>query len=176
MRSALHLAVCCLAAGLVVAAQSTAPGKPQPTPTPTPQPGVVPGIATGGQKPQPTPTPPPRRDPFSPQPYPQKPPPSETPQPAVVNDLDWRFTVKAGQVVSSTIITENACQSRHHYEVVNPPLPAFMRLRGESAADINPLSRHVFPVEFDATVLPAGLYQGTVTVRCLTCRTERGCP
>src|SRR5262249_24012304 len=98
MRSALHLAVCCLAAGLVgtAAAQSTAPGKPQPTPTPTPQPGVFTGNPTGGQKPQPTPTPPPRRDPFSPQPYPQKPPPSETPLPAVVNDLDWPFTVKAG--------------------------------------------------------------------------------
>jgi subtilisin family serine protease len=78
-------------------------------------------------------------------------------------------------VVASTIVTENVCQGRHHFEVVNPPLPAFMRLSAESAADINPLSRHVFPVEFDTTGLAAGLYQGTVTVRCLTCRTERGC-
>ena len=50
-----------------------------------------------------------------------------------------------------------------------------MRLRGEFVADVNPLSQHLFPVEFDATGLRAGIYQGTVVVRCLTCREEKGC-
>lgn len=50
-----------------------------------------------------------------------------------------------------------------------------MRLRGDSSADVNPLGRYSFPVEFDTTGMQAGLYQGAVTIRCLTCRNERGC-
>src|SRR5262245_29978371 len=54
-------------------------------------------------------------------------------------------------------------------------LPAFMRVQGETAFLVPPLSQHVVPVQFDSTGLSLGLHEGRVAIHCLTCRTEKTC-
>src|SRR5262245_27575581 len=54
-------------------------------------------------------------------------------------------------------------------------LPAFMRVQGETAFLVPPLSQHVVPVQFDSTGLSLGLHDGRVAIHCLTCRTEKTC-
>src|SRR5205085_2404227 len=89
------------------------------------------------------------------------------------NQFEWRFSLKPNQIVSSTITTENTCRKRHRFEIVSQP--PFMSLAGESSFFVKPLSRHIFPVRFDSNGLKPGLYEGVVTVRCLSCSQEKGC-
>src|SRR5262245_47164964 len=54
-------------------------------------------------------------------------------------------------------------------------LPAFMRVQGETAFLVPPLSQHVVPVQFDSTGQSLGQHEGQVVINCLTCRTEKTC-
>src|SRR5262249_41077009 len=59
--------------------------------------------------------------------------------------------------------------------IVAQNLPAFVRLQGEAAFLVPPLSQHAVPVQFDGTGLSLGLHEGQVVIHCLTCRTEKTC-
>lgn len=102
---------------------------------------------------------------------------AQEPRPATPagGEFEWRFKVRPDQVVSSEITAENTCNKRHRFEIVDQGLPAFMRLRGESGADVNSHAKHDFPVAFDASGLAPGEYQGRVVVKCVNCGAEKGC-
>jgi subtilisin family serine protease len=89
--------------------------------------------------------------------------------------FEWRFTVKQNQVLSSNITAQNICRQRHRFEIDTQELPAFVKLASESSADVEPGSNHNFPVKFDTTGLAAGNYGGEVLIRCVNCKSERGC-
>src|SRR5262249_1660989 len=88
------------------------------------------------------------------------------------NAFEWRFSIQQNQSVSSTIEVENACHSRHHFEVETKTLPSFMRLLGNSKVEVNSQSRQLLPVEFDSARMTPGSYEGVVTIRCMNCKRE----
>jgi subtilisin family serine protease len=89
--------------------------------------------------------------------------------------FEWRFSMKQNQTASSNITASNACRQPHRFEIVMQGLPPFMRLQGETAFLVPPLSQHVVPVQFDSNGLSLGLHEGRVAIHCLTCRTEKTC-
>jgi subtilisin family serine protease len=94
---------------------------------------------------------------------------------AKASQFDWRFSVKPNQVVSSNITAENICRHRHRFEIDSRELPPFMRLAGEPGSNVDPHGQHNFPVKFDSTGLAAGVYEGVVAIKCVTCKRESGC-
>lgn len=50
-----------------------------------------------------------------------------------------------------------------------------MHLIGPSSFDVDAHTQHEFPVTFHSTGLQPGEYQGTVLIRCMTCKHESGC-
>ncbi|HMF89054.1 MAG TPA: S8 family serine peptidase [Candidatus Angelobacter sp.] len=90
-------------------------------------------------------------------------------------EFEWRFSIKQNQTASSNITAHNACRQPHRFEIVMQGLPAFMRVQGETAFLVPPLSQHVVPVQFDSTGQSLGQHEGQVVIHCLTCRTEKTC-
>jgi len=49
-----------------------------------------------------------------------------------------------------------------------------VRLAGKPGFNVDPQSRHVVPVQFNSQGLPAGLHEGMIVIKCVTCH-ENGC-
>jgi len=88
-------------------------------------------------------------------------------------DFEWRFAVRPNIKVKSTITAHNRCRGRHQFEMELQNL-RFMRLQ-ETSFQVGGGQDHVVPVEFDSTGLAGGLYQGTVIIKCTSCRREPTC-
>src|SRR5215469_1087544 len=89
-------------------------------------------------------------------------------------EFEWRFSIRPDRVVSSGITAENSCSSDLRFEIDLEHLPAFVRVRGEAGAMVASHDKHNFPVQFDSTGLAAGTHQGSVMIKCVTCR-KNGC-
>src|SRR5215467_8086630 len=89
-------------------------------------------------------------------------------------EFEWRFSIKSNQTVSSAITAENTCRRRNKFEIDEAHLPPFMRLAGKPGFNVDSQSRHVVPVQFNSQGLPAGLHEGMIVIKCVTCR-ENGC-
>jgi hypothetical protein len=89
--------------------------------------------------------------------------------------FEWRFSLRQNRIVSSSITTENVCHARHRFQVDSNNLPSFMRLLDNSSFYVNSQSKHILAVEFNSSGLKVGQYESLVSIRCLTCKHERGC-
>ncbi len=92
-----------------------------------------------------------------------------------VSEFDWRFSIKANSTASSNIEARNICRKPQRFEIVMQGLPSFVRVLGEPGLLVAPGTANQVPVKFDSTGLSAGLHEGKVVVRCVTCRTEPTC-
>ena len=92
-----------------------------------------------------------------------------------VSEFDWRFSIKANSTASSNIEARNICRKPQRFEIVMQGLPAFVHVLGEPGILVPPGAANQVPVKFDSTGLSAGLHEGKVVVRCVTCRTEPTC-
>ena len=93
----------------------------------------------------------------------------------VFDEFDWHFNIKANSTASSEIEARNTCRKPQTFEIVMQGLPPFMRVLGEPTFLVPPGGLHQVPVKFDSTGLSAGLHEGNVVVRCVTCRSEVTC-
>jgi hypothetical protein len=85
-------------------------------------------------------------------------------------EIVWRLSIQPNQVKSVAIAASNNCNQPQRWEVASQPFPAFMHLSGDSSFDVNAHSRRELPVQFDSSGLKEGEHEGTVIVRCVTCK------
>lgn len=95
-------------------------------------------------------------------------------QHARAQDFEWRVQLRANTVAPSNVEATNHCFKTHGFRVEPESLP-FMRLLGSSTFTVNPAGQHKVPVEFDTRNMKPGQYEALVVVRCLTCKSEKGC-
>ena len=93
---------------------------------------------------------------------------------AAQGDFEWRVQLRPNIVAPSNIEATNTCFKTHRFQVEPESLP-FMRLLGSPNFSVNPGRQHKVPVEFDTRNVNPGQYEALVVVKCLTCKSERGC-
>ncbi len=96
------------------------------------------------------------------------------PRAAAQGDFEWRVQLKQNIVAPSNIEAENICHRSHSFQVEPASLP-FMRLLGPGSFSVTPGASHKVPVEFDTRNQKPGQYEAVIAVKCLTCKSEKGC-
>jgi hypothetical protein len=74
----------------------------------------------------------------------------------------------------STVTATNDCFRVHQFQI-QPDHLAFMTLQGPASFAVAPKGQKVVPVEFDTRGLKTGSYDALLTVRCMDCKSEKGC-
>ncbi len=93
---------------------------------------------------------------------------------AAQNDFEWRVQLKQNTVAPSNIEAENICHRTHSFQVEPESLP-FMRLLGPGSFSVAAGASHKVPVEFDTRNQKPGQYEAVIAVKCLSCKSEKGC-
>jgi hypothetical protein len=74
----------------------------------------------------------------------------------------------------STITIQNQCRQTHSFTVNQQQTP-FLQLLAPATAEVAGNSSYQIPVRFNTNGMKAGQYQGTVVIKCETCRKEKTC-
>jgi probable HAF family extracellular repeat protein len=86
----------------------------------------------------------------------------------------WDVQLARNAQASSSITIRNQCQQTHTF-TVTPQQTPFLQLLAAPTVNVAGNSSYELPVRFDTTGMNAGQYQGTVLVKCDTCRREGTC-
>ena len=96
-----------------------------------------------------------------------------TQQPTVERPV-WDVQMARNAQAKSTITILNQCQQTHAFTVTEQQTP-FLQLLAAPTVNVPGKSNYEVPVRFDTNGMNAGEYQGTVFVKCDTCRKEKTC-
>ena len=86
----------------------------------------------------------------------------------------WDVQMARNTQAMSTITIQNQCQQSHSFSVNGQQTP-YLQLLEASAVEVAGHSSYQLPVRFNTNGMNAGPYQGTVIVKCETCRKEKTC-
>src|SRR2546421_1745071 len=86
----------------------------------------------------------------------------------------WDVQMARNAQARSTITIRNQCQQAHSFTVTEQQAP-FLLLLASPTVIVPGKSNYELPVRFDTNGMNAGEYQGTVLVKCDTCRKEKTC-
>jgi len=95
-------------------------------------------------------------------------------QQAARNKEVWDVKLASNTQAKSNITIQNQCKQSHSFTVVPQSVP-YLRLPADPTVTVSGHSTQNFPVTFNTDGMQTGEYRGTVTVKCDTCREERGC-
>src|SRR5882672_7522373 len=80
----------------------------------------------------------------------------------------WDVQMRRNAQAASNITIQNQCQRPHSFTVTEQETP-FLQLLAEATVNVPGNSSYNVPVRFNTSGMNAGLYQGTVVVKCDTC-------
>ena len=86
----------------------------------------------------------------------------------------WDVKLAPNTSAKSSLTIRNQCKQEHSFAVTLENL-SYMRLLAEPTVIVRGGSSQNLPVSFNATGMKPGEYQGTVLVKCNTCRKEHSC-
>ncbi len=86
----------------------------------------------------------------------------------------WNVTLKPDFQATSNLDIHNECKRTHTFNITPVDVP-FLQLLAKPQATVPGHSSQALPVRFDTTGMALGQYQGTVLVKCETCRKEPTC-
>jgi hypothetical protein len=98
----------------------------------------------------------------------------QTTAPQNADTATWNVPLRSNQTRQSSVTATNDCFRVHQFQI-QPDHLAFMTLQGSASFAVAPKGQKVVPVEFDAHGLKTGSYDAVLTVRCMDCKSERGC-
>jgi hypothetical protein len=81
--------------------------------------------------------------------------------------------MQTNTVADSNLTVVNRCKKNHQFQIQLQNVP-FLQLSANQV-NVKGSQTQVLPVKFDTRNLAPGVYQGTVTVLCLTCSSEPTC-
>lgn len=87
----------------------------------------------------------------------------------------WQLRLEAGRRAPTSVTAVNRCAAPHRFELEKGPGLEWLALPAPAAVTVEPAQSGAVPVKVDASHLPAGLYGGLLTVRCLDCAAEPLC-
>lgn len=87
----------------------------------------------------------------------------------------WNVNLAPGAQANSTITIENQCQRTHTFTVIKQQELAYLQMPGTPNVAVPGNSSYEYPVRFNTTGMAVGEYQGTIEVKCETCRKEKIC-
>src|SRR5712692_5361696 len=86
----------------------------------------------------------------------------------------WEVQMQSNAQASSNITIQNQCQQAHTFTVSEQKTP-YLQLLADATVNVPGNSSYNLPVRFNTSGMKAGQYQGTVLVKCDTCRKEKTC-
>jgi len=86
----------------------------------------------------------------------------------------WNVQMARNAQAASTITIQNQCQQTHSFTVTGQQTP-YLQLPVAANVEVAGHSSYELPVRFNTNGMNAGPYQGTVIVKCETCRKEKTC-
>ena len=86
----------------------------------------------------------------------------------------WDVQMALNAQAGSTITIQNQCRQTHSFTVNQQQTP-FLQLLAPATAEVAGNSSYQIPVRFNTNGMKAGQYQGTVVIKCETCRKEKTC-
>jgi probable HAF family extracellular repeat protein len=86
----------------------------------------------------------------------------------------WDVQLARNAQASSNITIQNQCQQPHIFTVTAQQTP-FLQFLAPSTVNVPGNSSYNLPVRFNTSGMNAGQYQGSVVVKCETCRKEKTC-
>ena len=86
----------------------------------------------------------------------------------------WDVQMARNAQASSTITLQNQCKQTHTFTVTEQQLP-FLQLLAAPTVNVPGNSSYNLPVRFNTNGMNAAQYQGTVVVKCETCKKEKTC-
>ncbi|MGQ0761639.1 MAG: hypothetical protein ACT4OT_06430 [Acidobacteriota bacterium] len=85
----------------------------------------------------------------------------------------WNVTLQTNTVADSTLTVVNRCKKNHQFQIQTQNVP-FLQLSANQV-NVKGGQTQVVAVKFDTRNTPPGVYQRTVLVACLTCKSEGTC-
>ena len=86
----------------------------------------------------------------------------------------WDVQMARNAQASSTITLQNQCKQTHTFTVTEQQTP-FLQLLAAPTVNVPGNSSYDLPVRFNTNGMNAAQYQGTVIVKCETCKKEKTC-
>lgn len=86
----------------------------------------------------------------------------------------WEVQLARNAQARSNITIQNQCQQPHTFSVTEQQTP-FLELLAAQPVNVPGKSSYNLPVRFNTSGLNATQYQGTVVVKCETCKKEKTC-
>lgn len=86
----------------------------------------------------------------------------------------WDVQLARNAQAASNITIQNQCQQAHTFTVTAQQTP-FLQFLAEPTVNVPGNSSYNLPVRFNTSGMNAGQYQGTVIVKCETCKKEKTC-
>jgi chemotaxis protein histidine kinase CheA len=85
----------------------------------------------------------------------------------------WDVTLKTNTVADSNLEVVNRCKKNHQFQIQLSNLP-FLHF-SSTQVNVKGGAKQLVPVKFDTRNMMPGVYQGTVLVICLSCKSEATC-
>jgi hypothetical protein len=86
----------------------------------------------------------------------------------------WDVQLASNAQASSNITIQNQCKLTHTFTITEQQTP-YLQLLASSTVTVPGNGSYNLPVRFNTSGMNPGVYQGTVLVKCETCRKERTC-
>src|SRR5213076_2704993 len=86
----------------------------------------------------------------------------------------WDVQLARNAQAGSNITIQNQCQQTHTFTVTEQQTP-FLQLLAAPTVKVAGRSSYNLPVRFNTNGMNAGQYQGSVVIKCETCRNEPTC-
>ena len=86
----------------------------------------------------------------------------------------WDVQMARNAQATSTITLQNQCKQTHTFTVTEQETP-FLHLLAAPTVNVPGNNSYNLPVQFNTNGMNAAQYQGTVVVKCDTCRKEKTC-